>query len=184
MMPSKRDLGKLFPISKLNTHKFQFGKTGSVRMGANFWVNNKMNNPVLCTKLGNDLSKKLKKYIKSSKLANSLIDYIPTFEYGIRSFTENRNLPDKICIKLPFKKNSTSYILWKKGVIVIKEGISTLLIAHMVRFLYLMIRKDHPYLLKRMASRAKKLSQALDTLDKRQEKGEELLKKMIVKGLS
>lgn len=187
-IPTKRVLGKLFPLNRMNTKNFLFEKTDSTRKGAKFRVNQRMFNPVVCTELGNILTGKLRDYIKSTgDIHNEFSKLLPTFEYDSDSVNviAERNPPSKIYIKFGNKKRATSYILWNKGIVCLGEGNNTLLAAHMIRFLYLIIRRDHPYILQQRGKKvskvfAKEINYSNDSgIDSRQMKGEALLKKMV-----
>jgi len=187
-IPTKRVLGKLFPLNRMNTRNFLFEKTISMRTGAKFRVNQRMFNPVVCAELGNILSEKLRDYIKSSgDIHNDFLNLLPKFEYDSNSVDviSERNPPSKIYLKFGNKKRATSYILWNKGIVFLGEGNNTLFAAHMVRFLYLIIRRDHPYILQQKGRKNTKIfTREINYsnnsgYDSRQQKGEELLKKMV-----
>ena len=193
-LPTKRELLKIFPLNRMNTKNFLFEKTISMRTGAKFRVNQRMLNPVICTELGNILSKKLKDYIKSSDIDNSYTKCIPTFEYetkDINAIAERNKVSAKIFLKFSDKKRPTSYIVWHKGVIHISEGNNTLMVAHMIRFMYLVIKRDHPYILRHKGPKTSRTfnreinysnnnaAVAESTIDSRQRKGEEYLKKLV-----
>jgi len=187
-IPTKRVLGKLFPLNRMNTKNLLFEKTISMRTGAKFRVNQRMMNPVVCTDLGNILVEKLRDYIKSSgEIHNDFSKLLPTFEYDSKSVNviTERNPPSKIYLKFGGKKRATSYILWKKGIVYLGEGNNTLFAAHMVRFLYLIMRRDHPYILQQKGRKilkvfTKEINYSNNSgIDSRQQKGEELLKKMV-----
>src|SRR6056300_1676499 len=101
-IPTKRVLGKLFPLNRMNTKNLLFEKTISTRTGAKFRVNQRMMNPVVCAELGNSLVQKLRDYIKSSKeIHGDFSKLLPSFEYDSKSvdvITE-RNPPSKIYLK-------------------------------------------------------------------------------------
>jgi len=187
-IPTKKVLEKLFPLNRMNTKNLLFEKTLSMRTGAKFRVNQRMCNPVVCAELGNILVDKLRDYIKSSKdIHNDFLKLLPTFEYDSKSVDVivERNPPSKIYMKFGNKKRATSYILWNKGIVYLGEGNNTLFAAHMVRFLYLIMRRDHPYILQQ---KGRKISKVFtkeinysnnNGYDSRQQKGEELLKKMV-----
>lgn len=180
-----RILKKLFPLKRLNTKDVRFEKKSSKRASSTWKVNRKIHNPVIAVELGNIISKNLKNYIKRSKdIPNSYIKLIPTFDYEykhINFLVEQVKIPTKIKVKFQKKGTPDSYIFWKKGEFTVRGDKSTLSFAfNMIKFLFLIIERDHPYIL--FKDNRKDYNYSNNTtveVESRQKKGEELLSKMV-----
>ena len=154
-------------------------------MNLDFYVNQKITDPIRAAQAGRILYKNTRDFVKSRKnIDNDIIKLFPSFEYELedlnflaeaKNFGMQNKIPNNIYLKFNKNKKGGSYVAWKKGYIRIQGADSLakiLLIAKMVQAWYLDIKHTIPEILedkpfgKRGVKRVGKVSPKASNIEK------------------
>ena len=148
-------------------------------MNMDFSVNQKIVDPFIATKNGNELSDIMRNIIKKDRtIPDFMLDYVPRFSYEKENLNETsrfnlaeigglNKIPDNIYIKFPVakgqgkdtKKSGGSYVSWKKGYVRIMGADSLLKVIMIVRTIklwYFIMKRDNPGILEKQSIKVAK----------------------------